>query len=130
MTGCMATTPRLNPDLKAAITAAIRAIPMEECGESSRTLPAGSKCACSAGSPFGAHFLSASETKSFRLETLEMSATVPIQSRPFKTDHVHNRPIHNRPVENRPLSQLTMFITDPFITDPFVTDHVDNGPLL
>jgi len=120
MTGCMATTPRLNPDLKAAITAAIRAIPMEECGESSRTLPAGSKCACSAGSPFGAHFLSASETKSFRLETLEMSATVPI----------HNRPIHNRPVENRPLSQLTMFITDPFITDPFVTDHVDNGPLL
>jgi len=31
-TGCMATTPRLIPDLKAAITAAIRAIPREECG--------------------------------------------------------------------------------------------------
>jgi len=27
-----------------------------------------------------------------------------IHNRPFKTDHVHNRPIHNRPVENRPLS--------------------------
>ena len=37
------------PDLKTAITAAIRAIPREECGRSSRTLSAGSKCACSAG---------------------------------------------------------------------------------
>ena len=115
MTGCMATTPRLNPDLKAAITAAIRAIPMEECGESSRTLPAGSKCACSAGSPFGAHFLSASETKSFRLETLEMSATVPIQSRP-----VHNRPF----ITDH--SKQTTFTTDPFITDLLKTDHFHN----
>ena len=53
------------PDLKAVITAAIRAIPREECGGSSRTLPAGSKCVCSTGSSFGAHFVSASETKSF-----------------------------------------------------------------
>jgi len=32
--------PQAIPDLKAAITAAIRAIPREECGRSSRPLPA------------------------------------------------------------------------------------------
>ena len=42
--------PQTIPDQKAAIAAVIRAIPREEYGRrSSRTLPAGSKCACSAG---------------------------------------------------------------------------------
>jgi len=41
--------PQTIPDLKAAITAAIRAIPRANAGGSLRTLPAGSKCACSAG---------------------------------------------------------------------------------
>jgi len=29
---------------------------------------------------------------------------VSIHNRPFKTDHIHNRPVHNRPVQNRPCS--------------------------
>ena len=41
--------PQTIPDLKAAITAAIRLIPREECGRVIENLPAGSKCACSAG---------------------------------------------------------------------------------
>jgi len=48
--------PQTIPDLKAAITAAIRAIPMEECGKVIENLPAGSKCACSAGELFWSTF--------------------------------------------------------------------------
>jgi len=41
--------PQTIPDMKAAITAAIREIPRRNAEGSSRTFPAGSKCACSAG---------------------------------------------------------------------------------
>jgi len=41
--------PQAIPDLKAAITAAITAIPREECGRVIENFAAGSKCACSAG---------------------------------------------------------------------------------
>ena len=58
----MATTPRLSPDLKAAITAAIRAIPRE--GHRELCLPNPNVPAVP-GSSFGAHFLSARGTKSF-----------------------------------------------------------------
>jgi len=58
--------PQTIPDLKAAITAAIRAIPREDCGRVivnfARRIQMCLQCR---GSSFGAHFLSASETKSF-----------------------------------------------------------------
>ena len=57
--------PQTIPDLKAAITVAIRAIPREECGRVIKNFAAGSKCACSAGALIWSTFLSASETKSF-----------------------------------------------------------------
>jgi len=41
--------PQTIPDLKAAITAAIRPIRREECGRAIENFAAGSKCACSAG---------------------------------------------------------------------------------
>jgi len=52
------------PVLKAAITAAIRAIPREESGHQELCLP-DPNVPAAPGSSFGAHFLSASETKSF-----------------------------------------------------------------
>jgi len=41
--------PQTIPDLKTAITAAIRATPREECGRVIENFAAGSECACSAG---------------------------------------------------------------------------------
>jgi len=57
--------PQTIPDLKAAITAVIRAIPREECGRVSRTLPAGSKCAFSAGELIWSTFFERQWNKEF-----------------------------------------------------------------
>ena len=72
--------PQTIPDLKAVITAAIRAIPREECGRRTRETfliekrrviekrelsPPDPNVPAAPWSSFGAHFLSASETKSF-----------------------------------------------------------------
>jgi len=48
--------PQTIPDLKGAITAAVRAIPREECGRVIENFARRIQM-CSAGSTFGAHFL-------------------------------------------------------------------------
>ena len=57
--------PQTIPDLKAAITAAIKAIPREECGRVIENFARRSKCSCSAGELIWSTFSSTSETKSF-----------------------------------------------------------------
>jgi len=65
--------PQTIPDLKAAITAAIRAIPREECGRVIENFVRRIQmCPAAPGSSFGAHLLSASETKSFCGTDLEL----------------------------------------------------------
>jgi len=57
--------PQTIPDLKAAITVAIRAIPREECGRVIKNFARRIKCACSAWELIWSTFLSASETNIF-----------------------------------------------------------------
>jgi len=58
--------PQTIPGLKTAITAAIRAIPKEECGRVIENFARPDPNVPAApGSSIGAHFLSASETRSF-----------------------------------------------------------------
>ena len=56
----MATTPQTIPDLKTAITAAIKATQWKYMRELSRTLPADPNVLAAPGTSFRAHFLSAS----------------------------------------------------------------------
>jgi len=64
--------PQTIPDLKAAITAAIKAIPREECGGHRELCRPDPNVHAAPGSSFGAHFLSPSETKSFCITDLKL----------------------------------------------------------
>jgi len=61
--------PQTIPDLKAAITVAIRATQREECGRLSRTVPAESKCAWSAGEIIWSTFFERQWNKEFVVQT-------------------------------------------------------------
>ena len=58
--------PKTLPDLKAAITAAIRVIPQEQCGRVIENfVRSDTSLAAAPGCSFGAHFMSSRETWSF-----------------------------------------------------------------